>query len=364
MCLVHGPSVDERARSESTCYIHCWRVYRLYAGGDDESTGGAHVIGMARAPDLAPRCRLLSMPFATLFPRWQKLFKPLQALYFVTPAFSPLLPGTRPWKTFEKVKMAPPPHKAKPRPPHHPQPQPSDYETDAPLPIDLPPPPPRSNEELNLAVLRRHYPEVVSVQHIAHYAVVYTFSQDSALWEKSGVEGTLFVCELAPSPTGANRFSVIILNRRGLDNFRIELTSDADMEITDEYVILQDNNVVYGLWVFSEPPPSSTANNRVETAGKIRVLAKQAADSRQARDPVQRNGAEAADREEDSVPMGRQLSLRELFGQQREQDAAWSVHNHHSPGLSSGFAPTPDPAANKVVTQLFTKAKQDYNGIG
>src|SRR5262249_41229325 len=37
------------------------------------------------------------------------------------------------------------------------------------------------------------------------------------------------------------------------------------------------------------------------------------------------------DTEGESVPMGRQLSLRELFGQQREQDSGWSVHVHQSP---------------------------------
>ena len=71
------------------------------------------------------------------------------------------------------------------------------------------------------------------------------------------------------------------------------------------------------------------------------------------------DGSIAADQLQSSVPMGRQLSLRDLFGQQRTQDAAWSVINHHNahappqPDLQSG---QPD-----MLSQLFMKAKQDYD---
>ncbi|PSN71612.1 PH domain-like protein, partial [Corynespora cassiicola Philippines] len=246
-------------------------------------------------------------------------------------------------------------------------PQPSDYETDAPPNVDVPLPPPRSNEELNLSVLRRHYPDVVAIHHVASYAVLYTFSLDSAQWEKIGVEGTLFVCQLLPSPIGADRFAVIILNRRGLDNFCNDINSDDEVEISDEYIILQ-GDPAYGIWIFSEPPPSSTANAHAETADKIMALARQAAASSQEREHQLNNGGAAiSDQVEASVPMGRQLSLRELFGQQREQDAAWSVHNHHTNQRNdTNFAanPNPMPPQNDVLGQLFMKAKQDYNGLG
>lgn len=254
------------------------------------------------------------------------------------------------------------PYKSKNCGQHQPQlpPQPSDYETDA-LPVDMPPPPQRSNDELNFSVLRRHYPQVLGIHHVAPYAVLYTFNLETQQWEKVGIEGTLFLCELSPSPIGADRFSVIILNRRGLDNFTLELTSEEDLEITEEYVIVQTDQV-YGLWVFSEPPPSSTCNIRVETANKIQELAKRAAESTRARELALKNGAGVATEQvmaEESVPMGRQLSLRELFGQQREQDAAWSVHDHHSPAVKQSQTST---LQNDVLGQLFMKAKQDYNG--
>jgi hypothetical protein len=270
-----------------------------------------------------------------------------------------------------------PPHKAKARG-HQPQPppQPSDYETDAPPPVlDVPLPPPRSNEELNFSVLHRAYPDLIAIEHATPYAALYTFNLDNQQWEKVGVEGTLFICQLTPSPIGAERYCAVILNRRGLDNFYLELTSNEDMEITDPYVILQGDQV-YGIWIFADPPPASTANCRVETAEKMMAIADRARASREAKERAGKNGVREATEQTEaafSAPMGRQLSLRELFGQQREQDAGFSVHNHNShpppPHMYQHqhaymSPPNPGPVQQDVLGQLFMKAKQDYNGFG
>lgn len=144
------------------------------------------------------------------------------------------------------------------------QPQPagfSDYdETDTATFTDnaaahIAPPPSRTNTELNLLVLRRYCPDVERIVQIAPFAVVYSFSPETQGWEKIGTEGTLFVCQLAG--TAYSRYSVIILNRKSLDNFIVELVSAENVEITDSYVILQSpgadgDDQIYGLWIFSE----------------------------------------------------------------------------------------------------------------
>jgi len=120
---------------------------------------------------------------------------------------------------------------------------------------NIAPPPSRTNTELNLLVLRRYCPDVERIVQIAPFAVVYSFSPDTQGWEKIGTEGTLFVCQL--SGASYSRYSVIILNRKSLDNFIVELVSAENVEITDSYVILQtpgEDGVeqIYGLWIFSE----------------------------------------------------------------------------------------------------------------
>lgn len=209
--------------------------------------------------------------------------------------------------------------------------QPSDYESDVQFLSDIPPPPEqRTNEELNLFVLKRHNREVISVEYVAPYAVVYQFSPDSQQWEKSGIEGTAFVCGLQPTPESLERFEVTALNRRGLENFKLELLSTADVEVTEEYIILNDivEGVpkVYGLWIFSEPPPSSTSHHRVAIAHKIQECTQRVEAGKR---PVKQEGLNGQDRDiEESVPMGRQLSLKDMFGQQRQQDDSWSIRSH------------------------------------
>ena len=269
--------------------------------------------------------------------------------------------------------MAPHKSKARAHQPQPPPPQPSDYETDAPPPaVDVPLPPPRSNEELNFSVLRRIYPELAAIEHVTPYAALYTFTRETQQWEKVGIEGTLFLCRLTPSPIGADRFSVAILNRRGLDNFYLELTSEEEMEFTDPYVILQDDQI-YGIWVFADPPPASTANCRTETANKIMQAAEKARLSRESKEQ-EASFAVQQTVEDGQTPtatlMGRQLSLRELFGQ-RPQDAAPSGYDHnqqvpqHYPQQQFNV-PTQNPGMSQqdVLGQLFFNAKQNYNGLG
>jgi hypothetical protein len=228
--------------------------------------------------------------------------------------------------------------------------QTTDYETDY---ADIQPAAMRSNEELNIAVLHRHYPSITTILSIAPYAVLYLFSPTNQQWEKSGVEGTLFVCAQELDALGAEHFSVVILNRRGLENFEAELKSKDDIEITEDYVILkgegEEGPIIFGLWIFAEPPPSSTADCRVANAAVIQECASRAESSRalaqeqqtlreqqEQQDQDQGNGgyvAEQSDQEEVGAPMGRQLSLRELFGKQREQDSGFSVHRHESPNM-------------------------------
>ncbi|CAE7008273.1 hypothetical protein P3342_002822 [Pyrenophora teres f. teres] len=261
----------------------------------------------------------------------------------------------------------PPPRKSRASQPQ-PPPQPSDYETDAPPAVDVPLPPRRSNEELNLSVLGRIYPDVRAIEHVTPYAALYTFSLETQQWEKMGIEGTLFICQLTPSPMGAERYCAIILNRRGLDNFYEELTSSDKMEISDPYVIIQGEHV-YGIWIFADPPPASTANCRVETAAKMMDIADRAKASRDALEPPASSTMSRPTEAALSTPMGRQLSLRDLFGHQREQDADFSIHNHTAhPMPSSHYPPqaylsNPAPPQSDLLGQLFSKAKQNHNRL-
>jgi hypothetical protein len=126
------------------------------------------------------------------------------------------------------------------------------------------------------------------------------------------------------------------------------------MEITDPYVILQGDQV-YGLWIFADPPPSSTANCRVETAEKMMEIADRARMSREAKEKAGKNGVKEATEQTEaasSAPMGRQLYHQQQHYQQHYQQA---------------YMPPPGPHMGQqpdVLGQLFMQAKQNYNGYG
>lgn len=262
----------------------------------------------------------------------------------------------------------PPRTKSRGHPPQAP-PQPSDYETDAPPPeVDVHRPglAQRSNEELNLSALMRIYPDITDLLHVTPYVVLYTFNEDTEEWDKIGVEGSLFLCQLAPASFAAHRFCAVILNRKGLGNFYIELTTSEDVQVEDPFVIVRGDQV-YGVWVFAEPAPSSTANCHAETGAKVTQLAERAQASREANESAG-NGHVDRTQALASAPMGREASLREIFDQQREQDADFSAYSHNTlapPSQPVGTGPgDAGIGQHDVLGQLFMRAKQDYNGHG
>ncbi|KAI4736394.1 PH domain-like protein [Aureobasidium sp. EXF-12298] len=219
----------------------------------------------------------------------------------------------------------------------HPRPAahhvPSDYDTDTAYATDAmtslaqpAPIPARTNEELNLSVLQRHDPSVHQILSVAPFAVVYTFNPTSSTWEKQGTEGTLFVCSLLPLVGGPQieRYSCIVLNRRGLENFSSELFSAESVQVTDDYVILQvegedGSTKIYGLWIFAEEG-GSTVQARVVNALIIQECAKRVEDSRDA--------AAVADVEEEYIE-------EELPPSQQEQQPQYqpppTIHHEQAP---------------------------------
>jgi hypothetical protein len=92
---------------------------------------------------------------------------------------------------------------------------------------------------MNFSVIKRYVPNLSEIVDIAQSAHIYTFSHSEATWEKTGIEGSMFVCELTPSPiTGAPRHCIIVLNRKGLENLIIHSSELQHVEITDQFLLL------------------------------------------------------------------------------------------------------------------------------
>lgn len=230
----------------------------------------------------------------------------------------------------------------------------------------LPPPNPalinRTNTELNLSVLRRYLPSIHSILSIAANAVVYSFDSSTSSWERAGIEGTYFLCLLQPDETPADPTTaptqpgacIFVLNRRGLENMILHLSSVAHFEVMDEIYIFNtepnsddrnhyaaqgtsgsdqtsaDGRVV-GIWIHANDKETRMAN-AVMVQEAIRLV---------------RAG------QGDDNPVGQPLGVT---GGDQQQYASGQAAEH-----GQSHAPGPMPGQRLSVSELFG---MPHNGVG
>ncbi|KAL8403371.1 hypothetical protein RB594_008572 [Gaeumannomyces avenae] len=214
----------------------------------------------------------------------------------------------------------------------------TDYESDAAqymeARVDAPQvlQPNRTNTEINLKVLQRYLPSIQSIASIAANAVVYTFDPATNAWDKSGVEGTMFVCDQEPLSLGGSgslpRSCVFVLNRRALENVIIDLAVVNHYEISAELLMFrleQPAEKVLGLWIHADQDDTRQSNaSIIEERWKGVRDAGEVAMGPQHGKTVGAIGATEESLGPAMQAIGRKLSLSDLFG--RTKDAA------HDPG--------------------------------
>ncbi|KAI9145711.1 hypothetical protein BKA69DRAFT_456419 [Paraphysoderma sedebokerense] len=101
---------------------------------------------------------------------------------------------------------------------------------------------------MNLNVLKRHDPHIVSILDSTPYAVLYEF--DGAAWSKKNIEGTLFLYARSISPY----YGLFIINRLSTSNYLMSLTDQIDIQLNAEYIMYKQksDDGIYGVWIFEE----------------------------------------------------------------------------------------------------------------
>lgn len=185
----------------------------------------------------------------------------------------------------------------------------------------------RTNTELNLSVLRRYLPSITTILSIAANAVVYTFQPPSE-WKRATVEGTMFICSQRKTPGDAGDTGCLfILNRKGLQNFILDLDNVSEFELAGDLLIFKLENathqvrlesgesvvpLVLGLWTYAEEKSDRETNAALihdmwSEALRTRDLRARAAAS----DPA--TFAALAETGPAAQATGRRLSVSDLF---------------------------------------------------
>ncbi|KAK4501229.1 hypothetical protein PRZ48_007036 [Zasmidium cellare] len=236
------------------------------------------------------------------------------------------------------------------------QPVISDYETDT-YTTDqnvAPPVQQLSNAQLNHLVLQRWSPQLQTILAISPFAVLYNFNPETAAWEKSDLQGSLFVCQLQ-DPVRP-RYEVMILNRKNPENLHLEITSSENIEVTDEFVIVHiegGEGQTVGLWMFSDA--ETPEENKLEAiARKILECAVQA----EAYSALVGEG-EVYEGQEEYGTDG--VMESQYYAEQQQQPQSGAVHGQ-SIDLATLFAkPVQQPAEQtqpNVLLDLFKNAKK------
>lgn len=112
-----------------------------------------------------------------------------------------------------------------------------------------------ARKKANLRLLQRSInPNIEDIVGSATHVVLYEYS---AGWEKSGVEGSLFLVA-----QGGPQYSLAILNRNSTENFHVAVTNTFQLQHKEPYLIFKQSPKILGIWFHN-------ANERVVMASLL-----------------------------------------------------------------------------------------------
>ncbi|XP_073506497.1 mRNA-decapping enzyme 1B [Phyllobates terribilis] len=103
--------------------------------------------------------------------------------------------------------------------------------------------------DISLAALRRQDPYIQCIVDVASQVALYTFSHKANEWEKTEVEGTLFVYTRSASP----QHGFTIMNRLSMENRTEPITKDLEFQLQDPFLLYRNARfLIYGIWFYSK----------------------------------------------------------------------------------------------------------------
>uniref|UniRef100_A0A6I8P6R6 5'-(N(7)-methylguanosine 5'-triphospho)-[mRNA] hydrolase n=1 Tax=Ornithorhynchus anatinus TaxID=9258 RepID=A0A6I8P6R6_ORNAN len=90
--------------------------------------------------------------------------------------------------------------------------------------------------DISLAALQRHDPYINRIVDVASQVALYTFGHRASEWEKTDVEGTLFVYTRSASP----KHGFTIMNRLSMENRTEPITKDLDFQLQDPFLLYRN----------------------------------------------------------------------------------------------------------------------------
>lgn len=102
---------------------------------------------------------------------------------------------------------------------------------------------------LNEAALKRFDPYVKEILDTAKFVALYTFNPEENEWEKTNVEGSLFVY----SRTGEPFYNILVLNRLNTTNLIEPISHKFDLQLHEPFLLYRNTKFcIYGIWFYEK----------------------------------------------------------------------------------------------------------------
>ncbi|XP_021490863.2 mRNA-decapping enzyme 1A isoform X2 [Meriones unguiculatus] len=218
----------------------------------------------------------------------------------------------------------------------------------------------RAGQEMSLAALKQHDPYITSIADLTGQVALYTFCPKANQWEKTDIEGTLFVYRRSASPY----HGFTIVNRLNMHNLVEPVNKDLEFQLHEPFLLYRNASLsIYSIWFYDKNDCHRIAKLMADVVEEETRRSQQAAREKQS--PSQANGcsdqrpidilemlSRAKDEYERSAPSGhKHLTVEELFGTSlpKEQPTVMAVESEDVEKLSgdalqkepSSFRPFP-----------------------
>ncbi|CAK6961406.1 mRNA-decapping enzyme 1B [Scomber scombrus] len=124
--------------------------------------------------------------------------------------------------------------------------------------------------DISLAALQRQDPYINNIVDVASQVALYTYNNRTNEWEKTEVEGTLFIYTRLASP----RHGFTIMNRLSMQNLTEPITKDLDFQLQDPFLLYRNARlVIHGIWFYDKQDCQRIAQRMTILTQQEQVLA-------------------------------------------------------------------------------------------
>jgi len=102
---------------------------------------------------------------------------------------------------------------------------------------------------INLKALKKVDPYIISIEAHSSQVALYKFHPGKGDWEKTEVEGTLFVYQREAEP----QYGFTIMNRLNMDNLVEPVTKELDFQLQTPFLLYRNHaGDIYGIWFYEQ----------------------------------------------------------------------------------------------------------------